>query len=381
MSGANAIEADGRYRKILIVRLGSLGDIVHTLPSQQHILQQFPDARIDWLTEPCYGPLLRSVAGISKLWLADTQKWRRRLLSARESLDLVRFLRRERFDIALDFQGLIKSAVLARLSGARRVLGFLPERLKEPAANFFYTDAVLGDDGSRPHAIDVNLQLTRFLGCRPNGISPLIPLDIPRDDIAYVDDRLEQCKVSNPVLLNPGAGWVTKRWSPRHYAELHAAILNRLGLPVVYTHGPGEEQLIETIRAEAAPNPVLIFPTNVLQFAALCRRSRLLVGGDTGPLHLAVAVGTPTVAILGPTAAWRNGPYHHHDEVVQRDLLCSNSYRRTCDQFICMNIPAEEVFAAVQRRLARANQASDRPALTRPDLGCATGPSETEKQL
>ena len=371
----------GPYRKILIVRLGSLGDIVHTIPSQQHILQQFPGARIDWLTEPRYGPLLRSVAGISKVWLADTQKWRRRLLSARESFELVRSLRHERFDIALDFQGLIKSAVLARLSGARRVLGFLPERFKEPAANFFYTDAVLGDDGNHSHAIEINLQLTRFLGCKPNRIGPLIPLDIPPEDIAYVNDQLEQCEISNPILLNPGAGWVTKRWSPRDYAQLHAAILDRLGLPVVYTHGPNEEQLIETIRAEAAPNAVLTFPTNVLQFAALCRQSRLLVGGDTGPLHLAVAVGTPTVAILGPTAAWRNGPYHQHDEVVQRALPCSNSYRRTCDQFICMNISAEEVFAAVLRRLAHADQASDPPARAHPDPSCATGPSAAEKQL
>jgi ADP-heptose:LPS heptosyltransferase len=110
--------------------------------------------------------------------------------------------------------------------------------------------------------------------------------------------------------------------------------------------------MVQEIQAVTAPHPIAAFPTTFLQLAALCRRSRLLIAGDTGPLHLAVALGTPTVAIMGPTSPWRNGPFNEKDPIVKRYLFCSNSYKRTCNQFICMDIPVQEVFDAVTRRLA-----------------------------
>ena len=338
-------------QKLLIVRLGSLGDIIHTIPAQQLITQHFSQAQIHWLTEPPYQTLLERIPGISQVWLADTKKWRRRLSSLAESTQLVRSLRQQHFDIALDFQGLVKSALLAKLSGAKRVVGFVVHQSREPASRYFYSETVVGDDGSRPHVVEINLQLARSLGCSQNGASPLIPLDIPSEAFDYVDDQLSRNKISEPILINPGAGWVTKLWPLKNYAQLMLRVHEELGHGVVLTYGPGEEEMVKKIQTLTAPHPITAFPTTFLQLAALCRRSRLLMAGDTGPLHLAVALGTPTVAILGPTSPWRNGPFNAQDLIVKRYLFCSNSYKRTCNEFICMNISVQEVFNAVMQRL------------------------------
>ena len=340
-------------RKILIVKLGSFGDVIHTIPAQQQIHQHLPDTEIHWLTAPPYAGLLGRIPGIKRVWLADTKKWRKRITSILESVPLIRSLRRQRFDLALDFQGLVKSAVLARLSGAREVIGFTREQSREPASAYFYSRTLPGDNGSQPHAIEINLELTRSLDCSPNGASPLIPLNIPEEAFSYVDQQLSQAGITRPVLINPGAGWITKRWPAINYGRLLLELRQKAGLPVIVTYGPGEEELVDQMKSSAGSQPLIAFPTDFFQLAALCRRSQLMVAGDTGPLHLAVALGTPTVAILGPTAPWRNGPFNPEDVIVKRYLPCSNSYKRTCDQFICMDIPVKDVFDAVVRRLGR----------------------------
>ena len=337
--------------KILIVRLGSLGDILHTVPTQQQLSRCFPDAEIHWMVEPPYDALLRHIPGISKIWLAATRKWRHHISSSLEIIHLVRSLRNERFTVALDFQGLLKSAVLAKLSGAHRIIGFAPERFKEPSAGYFYSETAVGDDGSKRHAVEINTQLARFLGCRESVIAPLVPLQIPPTALSYVDQNLRELKIKQPILINPGAGWITKLWPAENYAQLSVRVEEELNIPTVFTYGPGEEDLMEKVRKAINPRPVTSFPTDILQLAALCQRARLFVGGDTGPLHLAVALGIPTVAILGPTSAWRNGPFNPDDRVVKRQLFCSNSYKRTCDKFICMDIPVQEVFDSVAQRL------------------------------
>ena len=340
-------------RKILIVKLGSFGDIIHTIPAQQQIHRHHPDTEIHWLTELPYAELLGQIPGIKRVWIADTKKWRKQITSLSESVPLIRALRLQCFDLALDFQGLAKSAILARLSGAREVIGFTREQSREPAAAYFYSSTLPGDNGTQPHAIEINLELTRSLDCSPNGASPLIPLNIPEEAFSYVDQQLSQAGITRPVLINPGAGWITKRWPAHNFGRLLLELQQQSDLPVIVTYGPGEEKLVKQIRAAAGSGLVVAFPTDFFQLAALCRRSQLMVAGDTGPLHLAVALGTPTVAILGPTAPWRNGPFKAEDVIVKRFLPCSNSYKRTCDQFICMDIPVEDVFNAVVRRLER----------------------------
>ena len=196
----------------------------------------------------------------------------------------------------------------------------------------------------------MNLELAGSLGC--NGTSTArIPFRIPAGAERYVDHRLREVEGRRPALLNPGAGWPTKLWPARRFARLGSEIRRRLKLPVVFTYGPGEEGLVREIRDCSRPGSVVSFPTTILELAALCRRSRLMVAGDTGPLHLAVALGTPAVAVMGPTIARRNGPFHPEDRIVKRDLHCSDCNKRSCAEFICMDISVEQVFDAVRRRL------------------------------
>ena len=338
--------------KVLIVRLGALGDIVHALPAQQLLHSRLPNASIDWLAEPAYIPLLRCAPGIRTAWPVDLRRWKSDDLDAPSVVRLIRSLRLQRFDMVVDFQGLLKSAVLARIAGRGRVVGFRAERFKEKGTGWLYTLREDGESDLGQHVIDGNLGLIkRFVG--GSQATPLVPFQIPREDQEYVSRRLSDFEIRNPVLLNPGAGWVTKRWPASEYGRLARMIVERLGFPVAVTYGPGEEGLVEEMREAAGTKNLAAFPTTITQLAALCRVSRLLVAGDSGPLHLAVSTGTPVVAILGPTAAARNGPYCEADIVVKRDLPCSNSYKRVCNQFICMDIPAETVFQAVQRRLQR----------------------------
>ncbi len=339
-------------QKILIVRLGSLGDIIHTLPAQQSLHHCLPDAQIHWLTESAYVPLLETVPGVTRVWVAGLRKWSWQS-SPKPFLGLIRALRREHFDLAFDFQGLLKSAVVARVSGARLVAGFGAELTRERLASAFYSHQAAAKSEEKLHVVDLNLRLAHQPGCA-NGIGPVIPLGIPDAPTRLVRQKLANHGINRPILLNPGAGWETKLWPATQYAALAARIQHELGIPVVLTYGPGEEAVVGAVQEAGAS--VFSFPTSILELAALCRESRLMVGGDTGPLHLAVALGTPTVAIMGPSAVWRNGPYTAGDIVVKRQLPCSDCYKRTCDKFICMDISVEQVFEAVVKRLRAAEQ-------------------------
>ncbi len=339
-------------QKILIVRLGSLGDIIHALPAQQLLHHCLPHTEIHWLTESAYVPLLEAAPGVTRVWVAGLRKWSWQS-STKPFLHLMRALRREHFDLAFDFQGLVKSAIVARVSGARMVAGFGAELTRERLASSFYSREAVTQPGEKLHVVDLNLRLAHQPGCT-NGAGPIIPLRIPDASIRLVREKLAKQGIHRPVLLNPGAGWVTKVWPINQYAALAVRIQQELGIPVVLTYGPGEERVVEAFQ-QAGTN-VFSFPTSIMELAALCRESRLMVAGDTGPLHLAVALRTPTVAIMGPSAVWRNGPYTDADIVVKRQLPCSDCYKRTCDKFICMDIPVEQVFAAVRERLRAVEQ-------------------------
>lgn len=335
--------------KILIVRLGSLGDVVHTIPAQQFLVRRYPGSEIHWLVEPPYDRLLARIPNIHKIWTADTKLWRKELRHLSKAKILISELRGQHFDLTVDFQGLVKSALLSRLSGASRVVGYRKKWLRETQAAWFYTERIGIEDGQR-HQIEYLMDLVeppRFKG----PISPQIPLDIPAEAYNYVDDHLERLQAAHPVLLNPGAGWETKRWAPDCFARLGRMIEERLDIPVIVTYGPAEQRLVELIQAETQPRPLRTFPTDLLQLAALCRRSQLMVAGDTGPLHLAVALGLATVAVLGPAFPWRTGPFCQRDVILQHELPCPHPYKRTCREHFCMDISVERVFSGVVARL------------------------------
>jgi len=341
-------------RTILIIRLSSLGDILHTLPAYQSLRDTFPRARIDWLVEKRMAYLLSVVDGIDNVVELDTSALRSSPASPaawRALLNTVKQLRSVRHDIALDFQGLLKTAFLSLLSGARTRLGFCGALVREWPAHWFYHRSPPRPENPI-HVVALNLLLAAGAGAAPTGRP--VQISSRAEDRAAVATLLSGAGLRDFVVLNPGGGWPTKRWSPARYGELAARIGGELNLPVVVTTGPGEEPLFDEIARHCPHSRPHDLRVPFLQLIPLIRQARIFVGGDTGPFHLACALGTPAVGILGPTDPARNGPWSAMDESVVRVLPCSFCNGRTCPTRIeCMDIGVEQVFQAVARRLAR----------------------------
>ena len=335
---------------ILIVKLSAIGDVVHAMPAAAALRRELPDARITWVVERGAAAVLRGSPAIDRLIEIDTRSWRRSLLrrdTQRELVGRLSSLRSEPIDVALDMQGLLKSGLVAFASGAPRRVGFATPSLREPASRIFLTDQVEVDDGG--HVIEKNLALARSIGVDGYGDYEF-PIDVPEETVRSLDARLPATPFA---ILNPGGGWSTKLWSAEKFGQLAETIYDRHALPSLVTYGPGEDELARRVVAASPNGRAVAFPCTLLEFVALARRSSLFVGSDTGPLHLAAAVGAPIVGIYGPTSPLRNGPFDPRDRTVGRhDLECrTNCYRRSCDHWECMEIPAAAVQRVVDARL------------------------------
>ena len=341
-------------RRILIIRLSSLGDILHTIPAFRSLRSSFPDADIDWLVEERTKFVLSVVPGISKILVIDTKALRRapgHFGAWKRTWQVVGAMRSRRYDVALDFQGLLKTGLLILLSGARMRIGFSRELVRERGAALFY-NRTLSKPETQLHVVAQNQLLAALTGAVI--VSSPVDLLVPRGDADEIQEHLARIAVRDFVVINPGGGWYTKKWNPVKYGVLAQRIQSELGLQVVVTTGPGEESLYHEISRNSGQNPPAHLALPFLLLIPLFRRARLVIGGDTGPYHLACALGTPTVGIFGPTSPVRNGPWTDRDEVVVHVLPCSYCNGRTCPtQNECMEISADEVFQAVVRRLRK----------------------------
>lgn len=302
--------------RLLVVRLGSLGDLVHTLPAVAAIRRAHPFAQIDWLVDRVHRELLDLVPVISAtvpLRKASGGGW----------LQALRELRARQYDVAIDFQGLIKSAALARLSGAARVIGFDRATAREPLASWFYTQRVAAGDVQ--HVIDKNLRLAGTLGAPTHTREfPLMPIPSP------ALEALRAQGVTNYALLNCGAAWPNKRWPPERFGRLAAWLRECHGLSSVVLWGPGETDLADQV-VRASDGAAIAAPaTGLSDLVAIAHGAALMISGDTGPTHVASALGTPVVALFGPTDPGRNGPWVEADEVVSRYAQCVCHYQREC---------------------------------------------------
>lgn len=342
--------------RILIVKLGAIGDVVHTLPALASLRRALPAAHIAWVVERG-GPakLLRDNPCLDDLIEVDMRGWRRHLWRSATHRDIgiaLTQLRGARFDVALDFQGLLKSAMVARLSGAPRRIGFVRAALREPASALLLTETVPVDDAD--HIIRKNLALVAQLACPVTGPYEF-PLHLSAEDERFA---VEQTALHNGavVIINPGGGWPTKLWGTAGFAAIADRLWETYGLRSVVTYGPGEELLAQEVVAQTRHGMTTILASTLKEFFALARRAELFIGGDTGPLHLAAAAGTPIVGIFGPTPARRNGPFAPDDIVVERfDLDCrTDCFRRSCSHTSCMKIPTDVVWQSVVKRLQRA---------------------------
>jgi ADP-heptose:LPS heptosyltransferase len=227
-------------------------------------------------------------------------------------------------------------------------LGFSKKLVRERPAHWFYHQT-LSEPDKQLHVVVLNQMLSEFTGARSR--IPVFDFLVPEKDLRFIDSHLANEHLKDFVIINPGGGWPTKRWQPTQYGDL-AAKIQKNGFPVVVTTGPGEEAFFDIIAERCVNLPPRHLQLSFLQLIPLLRRAHLFIGGDTGPFHLACALGTPVVGIFGPTSPIRNGPWRTGDEVVVHRLPCSFCYKRSCPtKNECMDIAVAEVFAAVIRRL------------------------------
>jgi len=320
-----------------------------------------PRAEISWVVERRAAEILRDNPILDRLIEVDTKALRRwpvsgeTLLAPRQQL---RRLRASAFDSVLDFQGLLKSASIARLSKAKRSYGFAREALREPASRFLLGKTIRVPLHS--HVIVKNLALVAGALGIPVPVDPgdfQFPITTTRAHEAEADEATTG--VGNGfVLVNPGGGWPTKLWAADRFGTLADELWAHHGLTTLVTYGPGERGLADTVLAASRSGKASAVSPSLKGFYALAKRARLYVGGDTGPTHLAVAAGTPVAGLFGPTEWWRNGSPRPDDICIERaDIGCrTDCHRRSCSQWICMDISVEQVLHFVSERLKRTSK-------------------------
>ncbi len=345
--------------KILIVRMGAMGDIIHGLPAVALLRQRFPDAHIGWVIERRWTDLLyaQGVAPgaplssdkplINETFVVDTKSWRRALLARqtrRQMRDVIHDIRSVGFQVTIDLQGSLKSALAAKASQAERILG--PAKPREFPAQWFYTEKISTD---RPHVVEQYAELVAPLlggeSATPKSGAHLLPID--RASELWREHELSERKLSGwrYAVLSPGAGWRAKEWPAKKYGEL-ARHLAKDGIRSLVNVGPSEGELAETVMASSGGHAMPI-RCNIAQLIALLRHACLFVGGDTGPMHVANLMGVPVVALFGPTDPARNGP-HFQPSAVLRDPASTTSYShsRTRDAGLRRITVEQVLFAA-----------------------------------
>lgn len=331
-----------REPNFLVVRLGSLGDIVHTMPAVAGLRESFPSAGITWLTHPRWKLLVESSGLASEIWATET----RSLSSLRK---IIGEIRRSHFTDAVDYQGLWKSAGLPFFGGVKRRIGFSAETIREWGVPVLYTDRV---KCISRHIADQNGELSARAGAR-SGVAPFT-LRVRPQDCSYVRTLLDRNTVRDYILLSPGGGWRSKCWPAERFGVLCRMIRQTLGLRCIVNYGPGEGDLAEALKAAAGESDPLLWNEELGPLMALLQNARCVVGGDTGPLHLAIALGTPAVGIYGPTDPARNGPYNSRDIVLRAANAVRDHTRHHETDPSMLAITVDEVFQTLQRRLGAA---------------------------
>jgi heptosyltransferase-1 len=334
--------------RFLVVRLGSLGDIVHTFPAVAGLRESFPKAEIVWLTHPRWKALVESSTLATEIWHTETRSYS----SVRE---IIGRIRKKQFTAAIDYQGLWKSAMLPLFGGVPRRIGFSSQTIREFGVPILYTDRVRT---TLTHIADQNGELSQRAGAR-NGIAP-VALAVPTIQEVFVLQLLRGVSIEQYVVLSPAGGWRSKCWPPDRYGALCQKIRGILGMRCVLNYGPGEENLVPAVKSTSGEGDPLAYNGSLEQLMALLRNAACIVGGDTGPLHLAVALGTPAVAIFGPTDPARNGPYRMGNrsektvpvDIVLRSPNAVTTYKRgdQPDPSI-LEIDVDSVFDAVRRQI------------------------------
>jgi heptosyltransferase-1 len=332
--------------RMLIVRLSSLGDLVHALPVIPALRAGLPSLKLDWLVDQRWAPLLNMVEGIDEVISLD-----RSFIS---SLFCVRNLRGRPYACTLDLQGNLRSSMLTWLSGSPRRIGRHRSAARQPDAARFYTEHVIP---AGQHIAEMSLSLAEQAGAKKMD-RLYFPIRVPSQVVSSIQQKLSQLEIADYIVMCPGGGWRSKCWPAERYGILAAEIWMRYRIRTVFNVGPGERALGEIARQAAGPSkPVLLCPA-LPELAALLQNALVVIAGDTGPLHLAAALGTRVVGLFGPTSPLRNGPLPY-GTVLQNALPEEhNHYRGNYARGrnyspAMLSLTVEQVFEAVAREIGR----------------------------
>lgn len=334
-------------RAVCLVKPSALGDVVQTLPILAGLRARWPQARFSWVVNRSLAGLLDGHPHLAEVIPFDRAA--RGVGRVTSLVNLVRHLRRGNFDLALDLQGLARSGLITRLTGARRRIGFANAREGAPWA---YTDQIELPPGELP-AVDRYWHVAQALGCQ--GEPPRAELGIRPSHRTWARQALSG--LPHPrLVIHPGAQWVTKRWPPESFAALAARAVAEFGAGVVVIGGPGDERLAAAVEALAPPGiRNLAGRTGLLELAALLEEVDVALSGDTGPMHLAAAVETPVVALFTCTSPRRAGPHGPGHRVVATQVSCAASYLKQCDHLSCLReLSPERVWPALAAALSGA---------------------------
>jgi len=340
-------------KSILIVKLSAIGDVVHALPFLEVLRKKFPHARIDWLVEEQAFQIIAGHSGLDRVIVSRRNSWKSRLLHFKSYMPLIRevsaFLKELRsyeYDLVIDLQGLLKSGVLVGLSKGKRKIGMGGAR---EGGWIFLNERPVPVDYEQ-HAIDRYLRVAGYLECDLSSCKGDIP--VSDSDKKWVNDLLNANGIQKRplVAINPMARWKTKLWEPERFAVLADRITDELSCKVLFTGSNMDRNVIEDISKKMKARPMnLAGRTGLKQLAYLFTRCEVLVTTDTGPMHIGAAMGCRVVALFGPTAPWRTGPYGQSHKIIRADLECSPCFKKKCHDMRCMKeITVDRVFEAVK---------------------------------
>jgi heptosyltransferase-1 len=327
-------DQEDRY---LVVRLTALGDILHTVPAVAALRAAHPRAKIDWVVERKWSPVLEGSPAIDEVIPFDRR-------SLWNSVECIQRLRQNRYSCAIDFQGLYKSSLLAALSGSPRRIGFDREWAREQGAAIFYNERVIPKGR---HVTELNYSLAEQAGAsRP--ANPEYPIRVPAGGAASVRARLQELGVRNEyVVVGPSGSWRAKCWPPERYGEFCRLFESETGMCVVLIAGPGEEAIAERVCRAATPARPVVMKGTIEELMGLLAHARCMIAADSGPLHLAAALGTPVVGLYGPTDPARNGPFVPGAAIVDKAEPGEVSYKRRDDYSpAILRISVEDVMSA-----------------------------------
>ncbi|MBI5556542.1 MAG: lipopolysaccharide heptosyltransferase I [Deltaproteobacteria bacterium] len=344
---------------ILIVKTSAIGDVIHTLPALHALRRHYPQAHISWLIEEAAADIVAGHPALDRVLISGRKRWAQalrrgpeRLRAWKELLGFVRELRKTRYDLLIDFQGLLKSGIFVGLSRAERKVGF-GRGMAHAECSYIFLNEKIPPVDMNIHAVKRELMLLEAIGIPCDEVVFDIP--IAPEHFQRIGALLRARGIADPsrvVPINPQATWPTKLWNNKKFAQVGDWLCRR-GFGVVFTGGKDDRKAVDEIIAHMQyPAVNLAGDTTLKTLAALYSKAPMVISTDTGPMHIGAAVGTPVVAIFGSTAPWRTGPYGEKHQVVRLDLSCGPCLKKQCDSRRCMvELSPELVINAASRVL------------------------------